>query len=86
MIAALGLLVGIVLGVVFQPDVPLGLTVRGQADGAMVIITGLVAGMTLSTGNALGANGWQTFRRVTLPNVKWALLSGIILCTARAMG
>jgi sulfate transport system permease protein len=34
----------------------------------------------------LGANGWQIFRRVTLPNVKWALLSGIILCTARAMG
>ena len=34
----------------------------------------------------LGANGWQMFRRVTLPNVKWALMSGVILCTARAMG
>jgi sulfate transport system permease protein len=34
----------------------------------------------------LGANGWQTFRRVTLPNVKWALLYGVILCNARAMG
>jgi sulfate transport system permease protein len=34
----------------------------------------------------LGANGWQIFRRVTLPNVKWAVLSGVILCTARAMG
>ena len=34
----------------------------------------------------LGANGWQMFRRVTLPNVKWALVSGVILCTARAMG
>jgi sulfate/thiosulfate transport system permease protein len=34
----------------------------------------------------LGASGWQMFRRVTLPNVKWALLSGVILCTARAMG
>ncbi len=34
----------------------------------------------------LGANGWQIFRRVTLPNVKWAALSGVILCTARAMG
>ena len=34
----------------------------------------------------LGANGWQMFRRVTLPNVKWALFSGVILCTARAMG
>ena len=34
----------------------------------------------------LGAGGWQTFRRVTLPNVKWALLSGVILCNARAMG
>ncbi len=34
----------------------------------------------------LGANGWQTFRRVTLPNIKWALLYGVILCNARAMG
>ncbi len=34
----------------------------------------------------LGAGGWQTFRRVTLPNVKWAVLYGAILCNARAMG
>ncbi|HTI88112.1 MAG TPA: sulfate ABC transporter permease subunit CysW [Alphaproteobacteria bacterium] len=34
----------------------------------------------------LGANGWQIFRRVTLPNVKWALLYGAVLCNARAMG
>ncbi len=34
----------------------------------------------------LGARGWQTFWRVTLPNVKWALLYGVILCNARAMG
>jgi sulfate transport system permease protein len=34
----------------------------------------------------LGANGWQTFRRVTLPNIKWGLLYGVILCNARAMG
>ncbi len=34
----------------------------------------------------LGASGWQTFRRVTLPNVRWALLYGVILCNARAMG
>ena len=34
----------------------------------------------------LGASGWQTFWRVTLPNVKWGLLYGVILCTARAMG
>jgi sulfate transport system permease protein len=34
----------------------------------------------------LGANGWQMFWRVTLPNVKWALLYGVILCNARAMG
>ena len=34
----------------------------------------------------LGANGWQVFRRVTLPNVKWALIYGVILCNARAMG
>lgn len=34
----------------------------------------------------LGASGWSTFTRVTLPNVKWALLYGVVLCNARAMG
>jgi len=34
----------------------------------------------------LGASGWQTFWRVTLPNIKWGLFYGIILCNARAMG
>jgi sulfate transport system permease protein len=34
----------------------------------------------------LGAGGWQTFWRVTLPNIKWALLYGVLLCNARAMG
>ena len=34
----------------------------------------------------LGANGWQTFLHVTLPNVKWGLLYGVVLCNARAMG
>ena len=34
----------------------------------------------------LGAGGWQTFRRITLPNIKWGLLYGVILCNARAMG
>ena len=34
----------------------------------------------------LGASGWQTFRRVTLPNVRFALLYGVLLCNARAMG
>ncbi len=35
---------------------------------------------------SLGASGWKTFWRVTLPNVKWALLYGVILCNARAIG
>jgi sulfate transport system permease protein len=34
----------------------------------------------------LGASGWQIFWRVTLPNIKWGLLYGVILCNARAMG
>jgi sulfate transport system permease protein len=34
----------------------------------------------------LGASGWQIFRRVTLPNVRWGLLYGVILCNARAIG
>ena len=35
---------------------------------------------------SLGASGWKTFFRVTLPNIRWALLYGVILCNARAMG
>ncbi|ODS82537.1 MAG: sulfate ABC transporter permease subunit CysW [Devosia sp. 66-14] len=35
---------------------------------------------------SLGATGWQTFTRVTLPNIKWGLLYGVLLCNARAMG
>jgi sulfate transport system permease protein len=34
----------------------------------------------------LGASGWQMFFRVTLPNIRWALLYGVLLCNARAMG
>ncbi|MGL6073579.1 MAG: sulfate ABC transporter permease subunit CysW [Fimbriiglobus sp.] len=35
---------------------------------------------------SLGANGWQMFTRITLPNIKWGLIYGVILCNARAMG
>ncbi|PPD45681.1 MAG: sulfate ABC transporter permease subunit CysW [Methylobacter sp.] len=35
---------------------------------------------------SLGANGWQMFFQITLPNIKWALLYGVLLCNARAMG
>ena len=35
---------------------------------------------------SLGASGWTTFRKITLPNIKWGLLHGVILCNARAMG
>jgi sulfate/thiosulfate transport system permease protein len=35
---------------------------------------------------SLGASGWQMFRRVTLPNIKWGVIYGVILCNARAMG
>jgi len=35
---------------------------------------------------SLGANGWQVFTRITLPNIRWALLHGIVLANARAMG
>jgi len=34
----------------------------------------------------LGAHGWQIFRKVTIPNIKWGLLYGVLLCNARAMG
>ena len=35
---------------------------------------------------SLGASGWRTFAKVTLPNIKWALLYGVVLCNARVMG
>ena len=35
---------------------------------------------------SLGANGWQIFTRITMPNIQWGLLYGVILCNARAMG
>jgi ABC-type sulfate transport system permease subunit len=35
---------------------------------------------------SLGASGWKTFWAVTIPNIKWALLYGVLLCNARAMG
>jgi sulfate transport system permease protein len=38
------------------------------------------------TALSLGATGWQTFWRVTLPNIRWGLLYGVLLCNARAMG
>ncbi len=38
------------------------------------------------TARLLGANGWQMFWHVTLPNIKWGLIYGVVLCTARAMG
>jgi sulfate transport system permease protein len=38
------------------------------------------------TALSLGATGWQTFLRVTLPNIRWGLLYGVLLCNARAMG
>jgi sulfate transport system permease protein len=34
----------------------------------------------------LGASGWQMFWKITLPNIKWGLLYGVVLCTARALG
>ena len=34
----------------------------------------------------LGAGGWRTFYSITLPNIKWALFYGVLLCNARAMG
>ena len=35
---------------------------------------------------SLGANGWQTFRRITLPSIKWAVVYGVVLSMARSLG
>ncbi len=69
---------GIVLATVFVtfPFVARELIPLMQAQGRSEEEAGLV----------LGASGWQTFRRVTLPNIRWGLLYGVILCNARAMG
>jgi sulfate transport system permease protein len=69
---------GIVLATLFVtfPFVVRELTPLMQAQGTEDEQAALV----------LGASGWQTFRRVTLPNITWGLLYGVILCNARAMG
>lgn len=69
---------GIVLATVFVtfPFVARELIPLMQAQGSEEEEAALV----------LGATGWQTFRRVTLPNIKWGLMYGVILCNARAMG
>ena len=69
---------GIVLATVFVtfPFVARELIPLMQAQGSEEEEAALV----------LGASGWATFFRVTLPNIKWGLLYGVILCNARAMG
>ncbi len=69
---------GIVLATIFItfPFVALELIPLMQAQGSEEEEAALV----------LGASGWATFFRVTLPNIKWGLLYGVILCNARAMG
>jgi len=69
---------GIVLATVFVtfPFVARGLIPLMQSQGTEEEEAGL----------ALGAGGWQVLFRITLPNIKWSLLYGVILCTARAMG
>jgi sulfate transport system permease protein len=69
---------GIVLATIFVtfPFVARELIPLMQAQGTDEELTAVT----------LGAGGWQIFRRVTLPNIKWGLLYGVILCNARAMG
>lgn len=69
---------GIVLGTIFVtfPFVARSLMPTVEAQGVEEEQAAL----------SLGASGWQTFRRVTLPNIRWALLYGIMLCTCRAFG
>lgn len=69
---------GIVLATVFVtfPFVARELIPLMQAQGSEEELSALT----------LGASGWQTFWRVTLPNIKWGLFYGVILCNARAMG
>lgn len=69
---------GIVLATVFVtvPFIARELIPLMQAQGADEEEAALV----------LGASGWRTFWRITLPNIQWGLLYGVVLCTARAMG
>jgi CHASE2 domain-containing sensor protein len=64
-------------------------TIRAERDGIVRRVPIVMQAQGTEQEEAarvLGAGGWQIFRRITLPNVKWALLYGVILCNARAMG
>jgi sulfate transport system permease protein len=69
---------GIVLGTIL-------VTVPLIARGLIPLMASQGADEELAA-TTLGAGGWTTFRRVTVPNVRWALLHGVLLCNARAMG
>ena len=61
--------------------------VKANLEGLSVAankVNGVLAG--LGAALSLGASGFQTFLRVTLPNIRWGLLYGVLLCSARAMG
>jgi sulfate transport system permease protein len=69
---------GIVLATLFVtlPFVARGVIAQMQAQGSEEEQAALT----------LGADGWQVFRRITLPKIRWSLLYGVLLCNARAMG
>ena len=73
-------------------NVTVGITLTGALTPAGLGISALIPLMEAQgreeeeAATVLGARGWQTFWYVTLPNVKWGLLYGVILCNARAFG
>jgi sulfate transport system permease protein len=81
----------------FDHDIKIIFAVPGMALATMFITSPFIARELIplmqeqgteeeEAAIVLGAGGWQTFWRVTLPNIKWGLLYGLILCNARAMG
>ncbi|HET7599569.1 MAG TPA: ABC transporter permease subunit, partial [Gemmatimonadales bacterium] len=95
-IALPGVVTGVALSNTFATlGIPFGLftIIVGHATFCVVIAYNNVLARLRRTTRTLeeasmdlGADTWQTFRRITLPNIKWGLLYGVVLCNARAMG
>jgi sulfate transport system permease protein len=78
---------GLMLVLIFGAQSSLGAWLIANGTPVIFAVPGIVLGTDEEVAAvSLGARGWAVFRRVTLPGMRWGLLYGLVLCTARAVG